>query len=174
MCIKCLEPGHVFIYCKNDWKCKQCHQSGHKMIDCPQQLAQEIFDDDMEEKHDTDEESDNENRNQIDTESTKSDQDELDEPQTETKNKKGSSGILSKRQAVRQKDKIPQCENIQKPDENQKEMKQNKTKKTVTISETQGKLDSFIKTPNKQKDRQSKNRTPPSPPVREGGSSKKK
>lgn len=34
-CGKCLEP-HATATCTNDWKCRRCGVSGHKMIDCPE------------------------------------------------------------------------------------------------------------------------------------------
>ncbi|CAC5380921.1 unnamed protein product [Mytilus coruscus] len=33
-CHKCLKPGHMLFQCPNDWVCKICKESGHKMIDC--------------------------------------------------------------------------------------------------------------------------------------------
>ncbi|CAC5359851.1 unnamed protein product [Mytilus coruscus] len=34
ICYKCLQPGHMLFQCPNDWACKICKESGHKMIDC--------------------------------------------------------------------------------------------------------------------------------------------
>ena len=38
-CNKCLEQGHMMYTCPNDWKCRQCHKSGHKQSQCD-----ELFD----------------------------------------------------------------------------------------------------------------------------------
>jgi hypothetical protein len=34
-CSKCLEDGHTFSNCANDWVCTACKLSGHKRSDCP-------------------------------------------------------------------------------------------------------------------------------------------
>lgn len=34
-CSKCLQAGHKFNQCPNEFICKQCHQSGHKQSECP-------------------------------------------------------------------------------------------------------------------------------------------
>lgn len=34
-CSKCLQTGHKFSQCPNDFVCKHCHQSGHKQSECP-------------------------------------------------------------------------------------------------------------------------------------------
>jgi hypothetical protein len=34
-CTKCLQEGHTFANCANDWVCMVCKKSGHKRIDCP-------------------------------------------------------------------------------------------------------------------------------------------
>ena len=36
-CLKCLDKGHVFAQCTNDWKCRACLESGHKEANCNQQ-----------------------------------------------------------------------------------------------------------------------------------------
>ena len=33
-CHTCLTPGHFNHDCGNDWVCRKCHESGHKMVDC--------------------------------------------------------------------------------------------------------------------------------------------
>lgn len=34
-CSKCLQEGHVFSSCPNDWVCMACSKSGHKRSECP-------------------------------------------------------------------------------------------------------------------------------------------
>lgn len=34
-CTKCLEQGHQFKTCPNEFKCRHCMQTGHKMDECP-------------------------------------------------------------------------------------------------------------------------------------------
>ena len=36
-CSKCLEDGHRFSQCENDWTCRACHKSGHKESECTHQ-----------------------------------------------------------------------------------------------------------------------------------------
>ena len=36
-CSKCLEEGHRFSQCENDWKCRACNKTGHKEAECKQQ-----------------------------------------------------------------------------------------------------------------------------------------
>ena len=33
-CSKCLEEGHSFKFCENDWKCTKCFSFGHKQDSC--------------------------------------------------------------------------------------------------------------------------------------------
>ncbi|CAG2207041.1 unnamed protein product [Mytilus edulis] len=40
VCNKCLQNGHRFRDCQNDWVCKQCKLPGHKQADCPSFDAQ--------------------------------------------------------------------------------------------------------------------------------------
>ena len=37
-CTKCLKDGHTFNSCNNDWVCRKCNQSGHKIADCDLEL----------------------------------------------------------------------------------------------------------------------------------------
>lgn len=46
VCNKCLEPGHFSKNGTNEWKCKVYMKPGHKMIDCPQSLSEEMINDD--------------------------------------------------------------------------------------------------------------------------------
>lgn len=41
LCHKCFESDHIIQNCPNDWVCKSCHKSGHKMIDCDAKMQQE-------------------------------------------------------------------------------------------------------------------------------------
>ena len=34
-CGKCLQEGHRFNECDNDWVCRSCKECGHKIADCP-------------------------------------------------------------------------------------------------------------------------------------------
>ena len=34
-CSKCLQEGHMFASCPNDWVCSDCNKSGHKRSECP-------------------------------------------------------------------------------------------------------------------------------------------
>lgn len=36
-CTKCLQGGHRYNQCENDWVCRLCNTSGHKQSDCPSQ-----------------------------------------------------------------------------------------------------------------------------------------
>jgi len=36
-CSKCLEEGHRFSQCENDWRCRACNETGHKEADCKRQ-----------------------------------------------------------------------------------------------------------------------------------------
>ena len=40
-CGKCLQEGHRFNECENDWVCKSCKEPGHKQSDCPYAEASE-------------------------------------------------------------------------------------------------------------------------------------
>lgn len=33
-CTKCLQSGHKFRECENDWVCRKCQKPGHKELDC--------------------------------------------------------------------------------------------------------------------------------------------
>jgi hypothetical protein len=43
MCYKCLSPGHFLYDCTNDWVCKACHKTEHKMMDY-RQVELEVYD----------------------------------------------------------------------------------------------------------------------------------
>lgn len=53
-CTKCLQDGHNFAECPNDWICLLCKQTGHKQSDC------NTADTASEDKSDTDDETDSE------------------------------------------------------------------------------------------------------------------
>ena len=40
-CSKCLEEGHSFKFCVNDWKCTKCFKSGHKQDVCDEDTPPE-------------------------------------------------------------------------------------------------------------------------------------
>lgn len=54
-CSKCLQDGHNFRNCPNDWICTICAESGHKRADCP---AEEKEEEKEEEKDESQPESD--------------------------------------------------------------------------------------------------------------------
>jgi hypothetical protein len=39
---KCLTPGHFIYDCPNDWVCRKCHESGHKMMDCSKDFNESL------------------------------------------------------------------------------------------------------------------------------------
>ena len=100
----------------NDWKCKRCNQSGHKMIDCPLELTTDMFNDEMQETLDRSFEQNTDNVTGSDerelatrvetatSETVRNDANLVVDPEAEKK----SGGLTSNGQAVRQTDGRPQ------------------------------------------------------------------
>ena len=177
---KCLEAGHLFFNCQNDWKCKRCQQSGHKMIDCPLELTTEMFNDQMSENEDRSINEATQDRQNSDGKDTTTegfetaetavgagDQSEAD---TVAANKR-SGGLTSRGQAVRQKDGRPQQTNEKQTLQNSNK---DKSKKPVSVSNSQSSLKSFMNTPGVNINRLKNARTPPTPPERDGATKAQK
>ena len=141
------------------------------MIDCPEGLQAEMFDDDIEESH----EYETENINNTDeAEMTRSAEvNRSEESVTDTTNTvvedQNNSDLLTHEQATKQKVIRPQQNR-----ENQRKDKPNleKAKKTVSVSNSQSSLKAFMNTPGIQSSKQKTARTPP--PERDGGAKSKK
>ncbi|CAG2199845.1 unnamed protein product [Mytilus edulis] len=39
-CNKCLQKGHKYAQCPNDWVCRQCHKEGHRQAECDSPLSE--------------------------------------------------------------------------------------------------------------------------------------
>ena len=193
VCHKCLEPGHVFYQCQNDWKCKLCKQAGHKMADCPQDLQENMFQDEMEDtehqedvdQDDTESESDQseiEDGENVDSgavhtaEVFHSDTGKEDRSNVRQKHSENvqESGQVSEGQAIKQIDKRPLNEGNKKDNKSSNRMPKKSERKSVTISDSQNSIKSFMKTPLTSTSKQKNARTPPTPPQRDGGNKSQK
>ena len=179
VCHKCLQPGHLFYNCENDWVCKLCKQPGHKVIDCPQSMNENIFDDDMnhEDTHaenTVDEiESDDDSKTN-DNLGDNSDVDEqVDEDNLDNTNYQGVAqiqgatkpkipGNQSTGQSLRQHDKVPGIMKQSGVNNNKSEKNE---KRKVTMS-TQRDIKSFV-TPSAGSVRSRHKHNPPTPPDRD-------
>ncbi|CAG2189864.1 CNBP [Mytilus edulis] len=102
---KCLKPGHVMYNCPNDWVCRICNISGHKMIDCPTEL--QTHNGNEQEVNDKHEETNTEqvNEKQQDDEHTEVNEDEpVTEKQSKTKEKHNTGKLGSKKSGKKTND----------------------------------------------------------------------
>ncbi|CAG2202099.1 unnamed protein product [Mytilus edulis] len=139
-CHKCLKPGHMLFQCPNEWVCKICKESGHKMIDC-QQHFQDVDESRQQPENDNNAPMDNKDQDENNVDHTV-----LEAPvKPPTKNKsekRNNNSKTSTNKTVAQKN--------------------GKDVNTDNVDKSQPPIDRFVKTPHRRTVNAS-DRSPPTP-----------
>ena len=139
VCNKCLEKGHKFKECPNDWRCKKCQGTGHKQSECP-----EVFTDDP----DTEYLNDNQHTN-LDSAENDIEGDASSEGTTTEENQSDSEAEMPS-QSILQLKPLPSKLRHKKKSKSPKQNKSDKTKVHIeAASKKQGQIDWYIKDQNK-------------------------
>ena len=137
-CNKCLKQGHIMQYCPNDWVCRVCHESGHRMLDCKQKYPE--YDEGTSSIHVA----------QINTQDTQINQDE-EATKQKSVNTNGD------------KDKVTPTNKAGK-DNASKSVKFTENDEQDKTHKSQQSMDKFVRTPTSQNKPDPRSRTPPTPP----------
>lgn len=134
LCHKCLQPNHIIQNCPNEWVCKTCHKSGHKMMDCTEDIQ----------THETEDAKDN----------TSSDEED-DKSETETDDIQTDNIEVNDQETNGEK---------QETHTKKAKGKKKKKKETSDSDKTQTSIDKFMNTPaSGNSSKQMIEHTPPTP-----------